>query len=226
MGKQHEIMTVDEVTEIISSVMANVQMSNSNLYSSGSVYGQLVYGSEGCDLSITVDNSTTYQTSSVIFSQVGVMQSVYANIVNSIVTSQSIDSTGLFTPDQLAELQASITNIVSSNITASTITSYTNSFDTSTLVFQGCIYSDDSKLTFTGSQEELISSLSQMYSSMALDQGVSATISNAIDATQDVSSTGILAMILRAIVLIAAIIVVVVGVAAVVLVIIVMKTII
>jgi hypothetical protein len=217
---------ISEVTQVISSVMATTQMNNSSLVQSSSSYTQLSINSDACLNLIGVSSDLVYQTDTSMFNSQEVMQSVYTNILNQIVSTQTAENTGSLVANASAELIASVSNLIQSSITATTITAYSNDYIQSTSNLQMCVDSSGSKNIFYGTYDVLIQSLTDMYASMATEQGISATIGNYVSSDQTASATGLLAIIARAIALVAIVIIIVIAIALIIVGVILMKSVI
>lgn len=202
---------LSEITDIISTSIASTQVNNSTLYDSSGTFIQISANTEECVNDLDVSATVLYQTSSSVFASTNVMQTVYANIMNSLTATQDAENTGGLFADADNKLLASISNVIQSTITAESIMTYTNDYVTTTTIVQACVNSSDSTNTFIGTKDSLISELSKMYSSMVTDQGVSATVANYLSADQTAKTTGLLAILIRGIMLICIVIVVIVA---------------
>lgn len=198
-----------EITDIISSTMANIQVNASTYVSNTNTNVQVINNSTDCSNKISTSFQQQFTSSGNVFTSQSTVQSLYAQIVNSLQTENDLQTTGgtLLTDDD-AETLATIQNILQTTLTQQVIVDYTNNFINTNTNIQVCNNSSSSKNVIYGTQSYIYNIYYEQYSQMEQVQQVSADIANTLQASQSVKSTGAIAILLRAIMLIAIVIIV------------------
>lgn len=203
MGKSTSNVSAAEINKIISSVMASIQVSSATVYDQSNSTIQLSQDSTRCRNVKIVSNKVTYSCDSQIFTNIDAVQSIYVQVLNQLETSNSIDKTGgggFGSTD--ANTKAAIMNILETKLTQSEIVDYTNSFMVSSASLQVCQGSRGGINFIIGTQKELFDIYDQQYAQMSANQSVSADLANYLSADQSTKTTGILAVITKAVALV------------------------
>ena len=209
MVKQTNNARLDQITAIISSVVSNNIASSKTIYDSNSTFYQINKNSTNCSNYISTSSSLQYVASSDVLATSSVYQQVVAQIVNQITSSQANKSSGGF-GKQNNDLAASIMNIVQTKLTENTLASIGNVANISNTTVQACIDSTGGNNAFFQSEDDIFNYYNQVYTQSSAVQSVSADISNMIANDQGNKSTGLVALIVYAIIAIAILLIVIV----------------
>jgi len=211
MVKQTNNQNLQEITGIISSAISTSIADSKTAYNKQSSSFQINSNSTGCNNIKVSGSSTTYTASSDAVASSTVYQSVVASIVNQITSKQNNKAAGGLFDKQDNNLAASIMNIVQTKLNQTTIASIGNVANISDTSVQVCVdASGGNNILFT-SENDIFTYYNTVYSSSSTVQSVAADISNMIAADQGNKSTGIIALIVYAIIAIAIVLVVLIG---------------
>lgn len=210
MVKQANTQNLQQITAILSeAISTNIADNRTNYDQSNSTY-QINSGSTGCNNIKSSSSSVTYVASSDVVSNSSVYQNIVATIVNKITSKQNNKSSSWF-GQQGNDLVASIMNIVQTRLTQTTIASIGDAANISDSSVQVCLDSTGGNNIFFSSETDIFQYYNQVYSTSSTVQSVAADISNMIAADQGNKSTGIIALIVYAIIAIAILLVVLIG---------------
>lgn len=202
---------LQEITDVISSVVAKSISNSSQKYDNNSNTYQINSNSTGCN-NIKVSKSTTnYVSTSDVFSKNETYQKVVATIVNQITADQANKSDGGMGKEANA-LAATISNKIQTSLDQETLTSIGNVANISDASTQVCTGSNGGNNIFFTSTTDSFNYYNTVYSSNSTVQSVSADISNMLTADQSNKSTGIIAMIIHAIILIVIVVILIIAV--------------
>jgi hypothetical protein len=210
MGKTDINISASEVTSIISGVMASIQTSTSTVISNNDKTFQANVDSQGCNNFKFISNQTYYTCDSNVYTDQQAVQSIYAQVVNSLQTSITDKESGFSFGNLDASTVATIQNTMATILTQSVIVDYTNTFMTNSSSLQICSGSRGGRNVIIGTSDQIYNTYYDQYSKMQSVQQAAADISNTLSASTSVKKVGLISMIMRAIVLICIVIIVVV----------------
>lgn len=213
-GGASSYASIEDINEIISGSMSTIQTSNSVAYQQSSVNIQISVNSKDCNQYINQTSSTVFQSDMNLFSNESVLQAVYADIVNQITAKQETKNSGAASGSAISQLAASITNVLSSQLTSSVIYDFTTTIINTGINIQGCFGSVGSTNVIIGTKDDIYSSYYKIYSQLASSQGISATLANYTDVSQKTTSKGVLSSLLSILIFVAIIIFIIIAVIA------------
>lgn len=209
MGKTDQNVTLKEITNIITSEMASMEVSSCNQYASSNNTMQSITNSSNCKNRKIIFSSTQYVSYNTVFQQSIAVQSLYANIVNQISAQLSTKQDGANINKSDQNLAATIRNLVQTTLTQDSIINYYNSISTSETSVQICSGSDRGRNFIFGSYDEVFSFYQQSYTQMVQVQKVAADIANTLDADVSAKQVGLVAMITRMITVICVVLIII-----------------
>lgn len=210
MVKQANKQALAEITAIISDAISTNIANNKVNYDQNSSTYQMNSGSTGCNNIKSSSSSVTYMATSEVVSNSTVYQNIVATIVNQITSKQNNKSSTWF-GQQGNDLVAAIMNIVKTKLTQTTIANIGDATNISNSSVQVCLDSNGGNNVFFSSENDIFQYYNQVYSTSSTVQSVAADISNMIAADQGNKATGIIALIVYAIIAIAILLVVLIG---------------
>lgn len=211
MVKQVNNDKLSELTGIISETISQSIADSKSNYNSNSTYYQINSNSSGCNNITSTSTGVKYVATSDAVANSVTYQQVVAQIINQIMSKQSNKAEGGLFTDNENNLAAAIGNLVMTKLDQTTMAEIGNVANISTTTVQICVDSTGGNNIFFSSQIDIFNYYNSVYSASATVQSVAADISNMLSADQSNKSTGILAMIIRAIIVIAIVIILVIG---------------
>lgn len=211
MGKITQSISVKEITDIITSQMASMEVSASTQVTDRNITFQMNQDSTNCKNRKITFNNTQYVSYSTVFQSSVAVQSLQANITNDIIAKlQSSQTGGTILPTSTQQkLAATIRNTVTTTLTQEAITTFNNTLDTVNVSVQVCRGSDGGGNFIFGTYNQVFTYYQQVYTQMDQVQHVSADIANTIDADFSAEQTGIVAMLTRMITVICIVLIIV-----------------
>jgi hypothetical protein len=209
MGKTDQSFSLKEITNIITTQMATMEVDSSSQYSSSNTTFQSINNSSNCKNRKIIFSDTQYVSYNTVFQSSVAVQSLYANIVNQITANLESTQDGASIGKIDQNIGATIRNIIQTTLTQSAITTYYNNISQSETSVQICNGSQGGRNFIFGSYSQLFDYYQQTYTQMVQVQQVSADISNIIDAAATAKQTGLVAMLTRMITVICVVLIIV-----------------
>lgn len=210
MVKQANDAKLAEITGVISEVMSQTISSSSTTFNSSSSSYQINHNSTGCNNIKISETSVTYVASSTVLANSTTYQSVVATIVNKLTASQSQKAAGGLFTKQDNDTTAAIINLIHTKLDQETMASIGNDANTSESSVQVCDDANGGTNFYFNSQNDVFNYYNKVYSQSATVQSVAADIANTLQSDQAQKSTGLLAMLVRMVMLIVIAIIVIV----------------